>query len=434
MKQDILNLNTILAMVEFKTRPLLEINNLKSMKTITYTIVFSIICLFVQAQTVGLKVISTGDVGIGTATPIEKLDVNGAIKIGTTTTANPGTIRFTGNCFEGYDGLSWVALGGSGCAGGPLPSCTDGIQNQGETGVDCGGPCAPCSTGGCESFPDIIATRDLPNAGWNNEYNVGGTGISGDGVLYFKLDFDEGNTDQVIGLSDNPTANANKNTINYGIRFYFISTVNRYWFGAVENGALKGGWQQHTSSISGSTFEIERSGTTVSYKKDGTVFYTSTTSSSGTLLFDNSFYDSPANATWGLRPSSIEITDIDLCPAGSFPLISAAPAFNSPNVSVGNNFEQYAISLSNIEDDYLSQPTPNPFFDRAIVLFKITSDFFDAEVVFTDSFGRELGRQEITEQQGEIQIDSSDLGSGLYQYSLVVDGQIVKTNKMVVVK
>lgn len=26
-----------------------------------------------------------------------------------------------------------------------VESCTDGFQNQGETGVDCGGPCAPCS-------------------------------------------------------------------------------------------------------------------------------------------------------------------------------------------------------------------------------------------------------------------------------------------------
>jgi hypothetical protein len=30
--------------------------------------------------------------------------------------------------------------------GGSGPSCTDGIQNQGETGIDCGGPCAPCPT------------------------------------------------------------------------------------------------------------------------------------------------------------------------------------------------------------------------------------------------------------------------------------------------
>ena len=36
------------------------------------------------------------------------------------------------------------------CVGGPPPpTCTDGIQNGNETGVDCGGPdCAPCSGGG----------------------------------------------------------------------------------------------------------------------------------------------------------------------------------------------------------------------------------------------------------------------------------------------
>ena len=25
-----------------------------------------------------------------------------------------------------------------------MPSCTDNIQNQLETGIDCGGPCEPC--------------------------------------------------------------------------------------------------------------------------------------------------------------------------------------------------------------------------------------------------------------------------------------------------
>ncbi len=33
--------------------------------------------------------------------------------------------------------------------GGTNPTCNDGIQNQGETGIDCGGPCAPCNGGGC---------------------------------------------------------------------------------------------------------------------------------------------------------------------------------------------------------------------------------------------------------------------------------------------
>lgn len=38
-----------------------------------------------------------------------------------------------------------VDCGGSNCA--PCPSCNDGVQNGNETGVDCGGDCSPCGGG-----------------------------------------------------------------------------------------------------------------------------------------------------------------------------------------------------------------------------------------------------------------------------------------------
>lgn len=44
------------------------------------------------------------------------------------------------------DGIQNQGESGVDC-GGPCPACAtcfDGIQNQGETGIDCGGPCAPC--------------------------------------------------------------------------------------------------------------------------------------------------------------------------------------------------------------------------------------------------------------------------------------------------
>lgn len=57
--------------------------------------------------------LTTNGLGIG-VTPTEKLEVNGAIKIGNTATAAPtaGTIRFntTTSKFEGYDGTTWVAF------------------------------------------------------------------------------------------------------------------------------------------------------------------------------------------------------------------------------------------------------------------------------------------------------------------------------------
>ncbi len=48
--------------------------------------------------------------GVGTDTPTEALDVNGAVRVGTTTAANEGAIRYDTGAFEGYDGSQWVAL------------------------------------------------------------------------------------------------------------------------------------------------------------------------------------------------------------------------------------------------------------------------------------------------------------------------------------
>ena len=50
--------------------------------------------------------------GIGNNNPLEMLDVSGAIKLGTTTNTNAGTIRWTGTEFQGWDGTQWITFGG----------------------------------------------------------------------------------------------------------------------------------------------------------------------------------------------------------------------------------------------------------------------------------------------------------------------------------
>jgi len=62
----------------------------------------------------GTEALNFGKIGIGTSTPKEKLDVDGAIKISTNIDTSPeaGTIRWnaTTNDFEGYTGTAWKSL------------------------------------------------------------------------------------------------------------------------------------------------------------------------------------------------------------------------------------------------------------------------------------------------------------------------------------
>ncbi|WP_437925629.1 PKD domain-containing protein [Sorangium sp. So ce291] len=60
-------------------------------------------------------------------------------------------------CVPGDSYANGLAL----CTGTPAAAtCSDGIQNQGETGVDCGGPCGACGGGGVSRFTFTDTTAD----------------------------------------------------------------------------------------------------------------------------------------------------------------------------------------------------------------------------------------------------------------------------------
>ncbi len=67
---------------------------------------------------------NAGDVGIGTPSPLERLDVNGGIKVGLSSGTNAGTIRWTGSDFEGYTGSDWMSFTDTGS--GTLPAGANG--------------------------------------------------------------------------------------------------------------------------------------------------------------------------------------------------------------------------------------------------------------------------------------------------------------------
>ena len=52
----------------------------------------------------------TKNIGLGITTPQQRLDIDGALKLGETNTNVAGTIRWTGTDFEGYTGTEWKSL------------------------------------------------------------------------------------------------------------------------------------------------------------------------------------------------------------------------------------------------------------------------------------------------------------------------------------
>ena len=79
---------------------------------------------------------------------------------------------------EGQKTRMKAALAGSrsslansnGCGIGATPTCTDGLQNGDETGVDCGGSCAPCSSGCSDS--EVTFTLITDNYGSETTWSV----------------------------------------------------------------------------------------------------------------------------------------------------------------------------------------------------------------------------------------------------------------------
>jgi len=55
------------------------------------------------------------------------------------------------SCFDGIWNQGEAGIDCGGPCPAACPTCYDDIQNQGETGIDCGGPCPPCPQPGCSS-------------------------------------------------------------------------------------------------------------------------------------------------------------------------------------------------------------------------------------------------------------------------------------------
>ncbi|WP_430403709.1 tail fiber domain-containing protein [Fluviicola sp.] len=94
--------------------------------------------------------------------------------------------------------------------------------------------------------------------------------------------------------------------------------------------------------------------------------------------------------------------------------------------------QQLTVNLSDKNTIVLNQNVPNPFAESTVITYSIPATVKKAQIHFYDASGRLLQSVEISERgAGRLQVFGSDLSSGTYTYSLVADGDVVATKKLV---
>ena len=128
------------------------------------------------------------------------------------------------------------------------------------------------------------------------------------------------------------------------------------------------------------------------------------------------------------------LTQLENCLSGILPYLcqlnQTAIQANTPETQkeVRKNLN---VTLSNRNTIVLDQNVPNPFAEQTVINFSIPETVKKAQIHFYDANGRFMNSVEINERGlGSITVFGSDLSTGVYTYTLVADGQVVATKKM----
>ena len=105
-----------------------------------------------------------------------------------------------------------------------------------------------------------------------------------------------------------------------------------------------------------------------------------------------------------------------------------------PSVPANRNNEQVTVSSSlGAEVSSLQQNTPNPFNQNTVIKYFIPQQANSAVIKITSANGQEIKSIILAQKgNGQINTEAGSLAAGTYQYTLIVDGKIADSRKMVV--
>ena len=105
---------------------------------------------------------------------------------------------------------------------------------------------------------------------------------------------------------------------------------------------------------------------------------------------------------------------------------------NSSARNTNSNLNQLDVELSDKNAVVLNQNVPNPFAEQTTITYNVPTSIVKAQLLFYNGAGQIIQTVDITTRgKGKVNVFASDLSSGLYHYTLVVDGKVADSKKMV---
>lgn len=97
------------------------------------------------------------------------------------------------------------------------------------------------------------------------------------------------------------------------------------------------------------------------------------------------------------------------------------------------NVASFSFALSNAGS--LFQNVPNPYKNNTVIKYSLPAKFSSAQIIIADNTGKVLKQLNISGSgKGSVNINTSSLAAGNYNYSLWIDGKLIDTKQMILTK
>ncbi len=107
---------------------------------------------------------------------------------------------------------------------------------------------------------------------------------------------------------------------------------------------------------------------------------------------------------------------------------------STPPTNPGNESGPIPITEVTLAGEYfvvLEQNVPNPFAENTAIRFHIPEEVREARIIFSDASGKVIQTITLSDRGwGKVQVYAGNLGTGLYTYTLVLDGKVQESRKM----